>query len=81
MPWQQNLPFLLRKPVGVSLADGTGVSGILCDVQGGEVYLLEYLYRNQFATRHYSFGQIQDINPYPACGPSPAPQPYPPILY
>jgi hypothetical protein len=29
MAWQQNIRFLLGKPVGVSLVNGQGVSGIL----------------------------------------------------
>ncbi len=67
MPWQLKLPFLMNKPVGVSLANGQGVSGILCQVDGNSIYLLEYLYQSQFATRHYSYSEIQDINPFPAC--------------
>ncbi|WHH60776.1 hypothetical protein [Petroclostridium sp. X23] len=67
MPWQQKLQFLIYQPVGVSLTNGQGVSGILCGVANGEIYLLEYLYQSQFATKHYSFRQIQDINPFPPC--------------
>lgn len=67
MPWQQKLQFLINQPVGVSLINGQGVSGILCSVANGEIYLLEYLYQDQFATKHYSFNQIQDINPFPSC--------------
>ncbi|WP_376768164.1 hypothetical protein [Paenibacillus alginolyticus] len=40
--------------------DGTGVSGILCNIQGGSIYLIEYLYHTQFATKHYAFNQIRD---------------------
>ncbi len=67
MPWQLNLPYLVNKPVGVSLANGQGVSGILCNVANGEIYLLEYLYHTQFATKHYKFDEIQDILPFPGC--------------
>ncbi|MCX8132217.1 MAG: hypothetical protein N3I35_19245 [Clostridia bacterium] len=67
MPWQQKLQFLINQPVGVSLMNGQGVSGILCYVANGEIYLLEYLYQSQFATKHYSFSQIRDINPFPPC--------------
>jgi hypothetical protein len=67
MPWQLRIPYLINKPVGVSLANGQGVSGILCSVSNGEIYLLEYLYQSQFATKHYPFDQIQDIQPFPAC--------------
>ena len=67
MPWQWKLRFLINRPVGVSLINGQGVSGILCGVSGGEIYLMEYLYHDQFATKHYSFNHIQDINPFPPC--------------
>jgi hypothetical protein len=62
MPWQQKLQFLMNQPVGVSLINGQGVSGILCNVANGVIYLLEYLYQSQFAIKQYSFSQIQDIN-------------------
>lgn len=68
MPWQYKLPYLMYKPVGVSLANGQGVSGILCSVANGQIYLLEYLYHTQFATKHYSFDEIQDVLPFPGCG-------------
>ncbi len=67
MPWQSKLQFLINQPVGVSLANGQGVSGILCSFTGTEVYLLEYLYQAQFALKHYTYNQIQDINPFPPC--------------
>ena len=67
MPWQLKLPYLINRPVGVSLANGQGVSGILCRVANGQIYLLEYLYHTQFATKHYLFEEIQDILPFPDC--------------
>lgn len=67
MQWRQNLRFLINQPVGVSLITGQGVSGILCDVTNREIYLLEYLYQTQFAMRHYSLTQIQDVRPFPRC--------------
>ncbi len=67
MPWQMKLQYLINQPVGVSLVNGQGVSGILCSVTNGEIYLIEYLYQTQFATKHYPFSQIQDINPFPRC--------------
>ena len=67
MPWQLKLPYLINKPVGVSLKNGQGVSGILCKAEGGEIYLLEYLYHTQFATKHYPFDDIQDIIQFPSC--------------
>lgn len=71
MHWQLRLPSLIHQPVGVSLAEGTGVSGILCGFDFGSIYLLEYLYQSQFATKHYFFSQIQDITPFPGCSPNP----------
>ena len=67
MPWQPQWRFLVNQPVGVSLTDGQGVSGILCGISNGEIYLLEYLYQAQFATKHYPFDQIQDIHQFPRC--------------
>jgi hypothetical protein len=67
MPWQLKLPFLMNQPVGVSLVNGQGVSGILCGFDTGQIFLMEYLYQSQFATKHYPFNMIQDITPFPAC--------------
>lgn len=67
MPWQQKLPVLIHRPVGVSLINGQGVSGILCGTDNQSIYLLEYLYQSQFATKHYPFNQIQDITVFPRC--------------
>jgi hypothetical protein len=67
MTWQIKLEFLINKPVAVSLANGQGVSGILCAVENEEIYLLEYLYHSQFATKHYALEEIQDILPFPKC--------------
>ncbi|MGO4271356.1 hypothetical protein AB4Z22_16180 [Paenibacillus sp. TAF58] len=64
----------IGSPVGVSLMDGTGASGILCSIQGGSIYIIEYLYHTQFATKHYALNQIRDILPFPQC-----PQPQPPV--
>ncbi|MGG1514269.1 hypothetical protein ABE504_02570 [Paenibacillus oryzisoli] len=74
MPIQQKAYMMLGRPVGISLTDGTGVSGILCSVHGGSIYVIEYLYHTQFATKHYTFNQVRDILPFPHC-----PQPQPPI--
>lgn len=67
MPWQANLQFLINQPVGVSLTNGQGVSGILCSVTDREIYLMEYLYHSQFALKHYPFSQIQNVYPFPSC--------------
>lgn len=68
MPYNSRWQFYINKPVGVSLTNGQGVSGVLCGISNGEIYLLEYLYHTQFATKHYPFDQIQDIYPFPQCG-------------
>jgi hypothetical protein len=67
MQWLTKLPYLINQPVGISLINGQGVSGILCDANNGEIYLLQYMYQSQFATMHYPYNQIQDINPFPSC--------------
>jgi hypothetical protein len=67
MPWYLNAIGLLGQPVGVSLVNGQGVSGILCSISEGTVVIQEYLYQNQFATKQYPFYAIQDVNPYPGC--------------
>lgn len=69
MPWQTDLPYLMNQPVGISLRNGQGVSGVLCGVDQNTVYLLEYLYQTQFATKHYPFREIQNITPFPRCQP------------
>ena len=67
MPWQQNLWSYLNKPEGVSLADGTGVSGVLCSYDNNQIYIMQYLYHTQFATMHYPYSQIQNVIPFPPC--------------
>ncbi len=67
MPVQTDLNYLINQPVGVSLMNGQGVSGVLCDISDTEIYLLEYLYQSQFALKHYPFSQIQFVHPFPPC--------------
>lgn len=62
-----NYGYLINQPVGVSLANGQGVSGILCRVTNREIYLLVYLYHSQFATKRYPLNQIQNIYKFPKC--------------
>lgn len=69
MPWQQRAMYLIGQPVGVSFKDGTGVSGVLCGMSNKELYLMEYLYHTQFATKHYPYEMIQDVLSYPGCYP------------
>ena len=78
MPWQLMLPYLTNQPVGVSLVNGQGVSGILCRFDSEGIYLMEYLYQSQFATKHYLYGQIQNITSFPSC--YPIPTPYSPVF-
>lgn len=73
MPWQATMQYLIKKPVGVSLVNGTGVSGILCTITHKEIYLLEYLYNTQFALKQYPLSQIRDVLPFPSCDNSPQP--------
>ncbi|CAM3256064.1 hypothetical protein PALU110988_11770 [Paenibacillus lupini] len=67
MSIQQKAMMMIGRPVGISLRNGQGVSGVICSVQGGEVYIMQYMYATQFATFHYSFNDINDILPYPGC--------------
>ncbi|TMV51664.1 hypothetical protein FE783_06870 [Paenibacillus mesophilus] len=70
-PLQQKARSLLGQPVGISLKNGQGVAGVLCQVQANELFVLQYLYQAQFATFHYPFSDIQDIHPFPRCRPGP----------
>lgn len=72
-PWYQRAINLIGQPVGISLVDGTGVSGVLCKIERGQIYIMQYLYQTQYATMHYRFDQIQNVTPYPGCSPQPGP--------
>lgn len=67
MPFDFNLIYMINQPVGVSLIDGRGASGILCNVTEREIYLLEYLYHTQFALKHYPLNIVQAVYPFPPC--------------
>jgi len=67
MPWQNKIRQLIGQPVGISLSNGRGASGILCSVSGGKVFVIEYLYKSQFALKQYDYQIIQDINGFPPC--------------
>ena len=67
MPWHLQLPLLLHRPVGISLVNGQGVSGVLCSYDHANIYVMEYLYQTQFATKHYAYHEIQNISPFPSC--------------
>nr|WP_125666076.1 hypothetical protein [Paenibacillus baekrokdamisoli] len=66
-PIQQKAMHLIGHQVGLSLKNGQGVSGVLCSVHSGELFLLQYLYASQFATFHYPFSDVADILPFPSC--------------
>ncbi|RAU91597.1 hypothetical protein [Paenibacillus sp. YN15] len=70
MPWQLKAASLIGNPVGVSMQNGTGTSGILCGIENGELLLMEYLYHSQFAMKHYPAYTIADVHPFPACVPA-----------
>lgn len=78
MPWMMKAVGLVGQPVGISLANGQGVTGVLCGIAGGNVVVMQYLYQSQFATMQYPIDQVQDINRFPGCaGSSPNPLPRP----
>ncbi len=55
MPWQQRIRYLTGQPVGISLVNGQGASGVLCQIGTERIYVLQYLYHSQFATMQYTF--------------------------
>ncbi len=67
MHWQQKIPYLIGRPIGISFMNGQGTTGVLCSAHDGQLYVYEYLYQSQFAMKHYDFRQIQDIHAYPNC--------------
>lgn len=69
MPWQQKIAYLIGQPVGVSLVNGQGTSGILCGVSNGKLLVYEYLYQAQFALKQYDFFMISDVNGFPPSSP------------
>ncbi len=80
MPIPLNIAQMVGSPVGVSLQNGQGTSGVLCGVQNRELYLMEYLYQEQFALKHYPADDIRDVTAYPPCrlpGAEPMPRPAP----
>ncbi|WP_186670492.1 hypothetical protein [Sporosarcina sp. BP05] len=67
MPWHQKIGYLIGQPVGISLTNGQGTSGVLCGASYGKLLVVEYLYQAQFALKKYDFHMIQDINGFPPC--------------
>ena len=66
-PWQHKISYLMGQPIGISLANGQGTSGILCGVSNGKLLVIEYLYQTQYATKQYDFSMIADISGFPPC--------------
>ncbi|MGW9018468.1 hypothetical protein [Priestia megaterium] len=67
MPWQQKINYLIGRPVGISLTNGQGTSGILCGISGTKILVIEYMYQAQFSLKQYDAFMIQDINGFPPC--------------
>ncbi|REB10090.1 hypothetical protein DVB69_04600 [Sporosarcina sp. BI001-red] len=67
MQWFYKIGSLIHQPVGISLTNGQGTSGVLCEVTNGQLHVIEYLYQSQFALKKYDFNIIQDINGFPPC--------------
>lgn len=58
---------MIVNPVGISFINGQGTSSILCNVERNTLYIIEYLYQNKFAMKHYSMNMIQNVNLFPHC--------------
>ncbi len=69
MSWQQNIWGMIGNPVGVSLKNGKGTSGVLCDIKNDVLYLIEYMYQDKFAMKQYGFDKISDVMNFPPCPP------------
>ncbi|MEC2078408.1 hypothetical protein [Metabacillus fastidiosus] len=67
MSWQNKIIYLIGQPVGISLSNGQGTSGILCGISDKKLLVIEYLYQKTFALKQYDFYVIQDINGFPSC--------------
>ena len=68
---------LVGRPVGVSLISGQGTSGVFCGVQRDEILLLEYMYQDSFALKHYPLTSVRNMLPFPPCHEIPRPGPRP----
>ncbi|MER2118967.1 MAG: hypothetical protein ABS935_01800 [Solibacillus sp.] len=66
-PWQHKISYLIGQPIGISLVNGQGTSGVLCGVSNGKLLVVEYLYQTQFAMKQYDFSMIADISGFPPC--------------
>ncbi|MEK4425198.1 hypothetical protein [Solibacillus sp. FSL K6-1523] len=67
MNWLHKVGHLTGQPIGISLTNGQGTSGVLCGTSNGKLLVIEYLYQAQFALKQYDFYLIQDIHGFPPC--------------
>ncbi|MGR5997409.1 hypothetical protein ACT7DF_17625 [Bacillus cereus] len=67
MHWQQKIPYLIGRPIGISFINGQGTSGVLCSAHDGQLYVYESFIKLRFAMKHYDYRQIQDIHAFPNC--------------
>jgi hypothetical protein len=56
---------LIGKPIGIDFEDGTGNSGVLADVDNEQIYVVQYMYWDMFATKHYELKEIKNIHEFP----------------
>lgn len=71
--WRFFLFRLIGRPVGISFRDGSGTSGVLCQIRDNTLYVIEYMYQTQFATKQYPISTINNVRPFPSCGNYPWP--------
>lgn len=58
---------LQGRVVAFDLKDGTGQVGKICDVTRDTIFVLRYLYRNQFATFRIRISDVRAIRRFPRC--------------
>lgn len=61
------IKLLIGQPIGVHFKNGLSVSGVLCNVNDDEIFLMEYLYQSKFIQKQYDFDLIQGIFIFPSC--------------
>lgn len=57
----------IGQPIGIELANGVSVSGILCDVTDDKLYVMEYLYQAKFVQKEYDLELIVGVYLFPSC--------------
>lgn len=75
MPWKENVWQNIGKPVGISFNNGEEISGVLCNISGAGLAVMEYLSESEFAIIQYPFDIIRDVEPFPECYYNPALKP------